>query len=155
MLGVFFVLTVFAYPSIFVHELGHVLAAKLVGLRPTHLIVGESEVLFQRTVRGVKLIVCLVPFHGLAIVEREKMSRFQIVIFAAAGPAANAGLAALIVIIWPYFNHHFTLGAIFMHQLAIAFLNLVPQDWEFEGRRFPSDGKQILSCFHRNKPDEP
>jgi membrane-associated protease RseP (regulator of RpoE activity) len=156
-LGGCFVATIFVYPSIFLHELGHVLAAKLVGLRPTHLIVGESDILFQQLVGGVELVVCLVPFRGLAVVAESQMSRFQAVTFAMAGPLANAAVALALVLAWPYFAHHLTLGALFVMQLVIAGANLVPQDWQYEGRLVPNDGKIILTCFRKraNQPSPP
>lgn len=50
-------LCVFCYLDIYIHEIGHVIAARLVGVGVTGVIIGNGKELFRKTVFGIPLVV--------------------------------------------------------------------------------------------------
>lgn len=50
--------------AIFVHEFGHFLAARLLGLKVDAFAIGFGPALWKRTVGGVEYKVCCIPFGG-------------------------------------------------------------------------------------------
>jgi regulator of sigma E protease len=83
-----------------VHELGHYLAARAVGLHPTKFAIGFGPCLFERTDRrGTTWRLCLLPVGGYVVLRKEPdgpyrakptLARIAVIL---AGPGANLLLA--------------------------------------------------------------
>lgn len=83
-----------------VHELGHYIAARAVGLKPTKFAIGFGPRLFERTDRrGTTWRLCLLPVGGYVVLRKEPdgpyrpgptLARIAVIL---AGPGANLLLA--------------------------------------------------------------
>ena len=77
-------------PMLVVHECGHLIAGRLVGVRIIEFNIGVGPVCWERTIRGVKVVLRCVPVRGhVKHLKRESTSRFAQMAFIAGGPAAN------------------------------------------------------------------
>lgn len=80
---------------VFVHELGHFLAAKAVGIPVARFSLGIGPVLVSRTVGGVRYCLSAVPFGGYVLPDlRDEAAYLALplgkrLIFSLAGPLAN------------------------------------------------------------------
>lgn len=88
---------------IFVHELGHLLAAKAVGIPVERFSIGFGRVLWKRRIGGVEYCLSLIPLGGYvmpAIENEQDLFAIPIsrrIIFWLGGPAANFLCAALML----------------------------------------------------------
>ncbi|WP_428569646.1 MAG: site-2 protease family protein [Solidesulfovibrio sp. DCME] len=84
---------------IFIHELGHFLAAKAAGLPVARFSLGLGPVLWSRVVGGTRLCLSAVPFGGYVLLklagERDYLTLplWRRIVFCLAGPAANLAFA--------------------------------------------------------------
>ena len=80
---------------IFLHELGHFLAAKAVGLPVARFALGFGPVVASRTVGGVRYCLCAVPLGGYVLPDLPDEAAYRAVplgkrlLFSLAGPLAN------------------------------------------------------------------
>lgn len=88
---------------IFVHELGHLLAAKTVGIPIQRFSIGFGPVLWKRRFGGVEYCLSAIPLGGYVMPQIEDEAAFfalpvgRRIVFWLGGPAANFLLAALLL----------------------------------------------------------
>lgn|GEM_PF-2676738 len=123
---------VMTIPMIVVHELGHFITGWLLGLRMIEFSIGTGPVLWQHTVRELRLVIRQMPLRGHVIhLEGKEATRFKRILFIAAGPMANVLLAVLLIQGWNVrlsdFFRHPTLPSIStVANLWLALLSLNP-----------------------------
>jgi Peptidase family M50 len=138
--------------AIFLHELGHATAAKLVGLAPTHLIVGlpdESDPLFSFRVFDCLIEWWPLPLGGATIFASPPTDRFKAFIITIGGPLVDV---CVIFICWLLWQHTFLrvgLFCIILSQSIDILRNLIPFTAVYDGVRVPSDGKLLLQLLAR------
>jgi regulator of sigma E protease len=99
---------------IFVHELGHLLAAKAVGIPIARFSIGFGPVLWSRRAGGVEYCLSLVPLGGYVLPRIEDEKEFfgiaarRRIVFWLGGPAANFVSAALALAIADWAMHGFS-----------------------------------------------
>lgn len=80
---------------VFLHELGHFLAAKTAGLPVDRFSLGLGPVLWSRTARGTRYCLSAIPFGGyvlLGLADQDAYLRLPLgkrLVFSLAGPMAN------------------------------------------------------------------
>ncbi len=90
---------------IFVHELGHLLAAHAVGMPVERFSIGFGPVLWARRVRGVEYCVSLIPLGGYVLPRCEDEAEFlridlwRRIVMWLGGPLANFAFAAVLLAI--------------------------------------------------------
>ena len=135
--------------------LGHVLAAKFLGLRPTHLIVGHpdwADPIISRIAFGVKIELWPVPFGGITLLETLQTNKLKALIVTLGGPISTC-LVILIALTalqhWPHSSPFlkFNLGIIIVSEAENLIYNLIPCSGIYEGVRIPRDGKVLLQIL--------
>jgi hypothetical protein len=143
-------LVAWPFVAIFLHELGHAAAAKLVGLAPTHLIIGhpdESAPLFSFRVFGCPIECWPIPFGGATIFATLPTDRFKMFIITIGGLIVDAFVIFICVLLWKHSFLRLGLFFIMLSQSIDVLRNLIPVSALYGGVRVPSDGKVILQLL--------
>jgi len=138
--------------AIFIHELGHAIAARLVGLAPTQLIVGHpdgSDPLFSFHSFGCSIQCWPIPFGGATILATPPTERSKAFIISIAGPVFDLFVILVCALLWQHTFLRLGLSAIIVSQSVNALRNLMPISSLYGGVRVPNDGKIILELFAR------
>jgi hypothetical protein len=146
-----------AWPFIatFLHELGHAVAAKLVGLTPTHVIIGhpdESDPLFSFPFFGCSIQCWPLPFGGATIFPTLPTDRFKLFIIAIGGPIVDICVLLICLLLWRHTFLRVGLAFVVLSQSIDLLLNLIPVSALYAGVRVPSDGKLILQLLAGKRP---
>lgn len=103
---------------IFIHELGHLLAAQAVGIPIERFSIGFGPVLWKRRFRGVEYCLSAIPLGGYVMPQiADEAAFFAIpvhkrIVFWLGGPAANFVSAALTLGIASWAMDGFSLGRV-------------------------------------------
>lgn len=144
------------------HELGHAIAAVLVGFRIARLQFGMGPILWSRTVLGVPVAIGSVPTGGLTVFGSTRPSglRWRLALITLAGPAANLGCVWLTLAI----PSEATAGSSIFNAVGLQFLwiaanlfvaamNLWPR--KFVGEQYQSDGLRLWNLAKAGlRPEE-
>ena len=150
--GAVTVLMLWGFPSIFFHELGHTIAAKLLGLRPTHLVVGEFNSIYSVRVCGIEVMFRLAPIGGVTLIDIPPTNKLKAFIYTIAGPVSNALLVFGAISLWPHTSLKAILAAIILIEVGVVIQNLIPRSTDYEGIAVPSDGKRLLQILFSRVP---
>lgn len=141
----------FWVPMLLVHELGHALAAKLLGWRVREIVIGFGRDLWQFEIGDTRVKIKLLPVEGyvLPAPNTPDSLRLKSMLIYAAGPGAELIILAglLLTLGWDtVFNDSSDVSLIALHSLAIVILygagfNLLP----FRTEGAVSDGLGIIS----------
>jgi len=141
----------FWIPMLVLHELGHAMAAKLLGWRVREIVIGFGRDLWQWQSGDTHIRVKLAPVEGYVLPTpmNAKHIRIKSMLIYAAGPGAELLLLGVLVQIfgWEFvFSGSGDLGQVALQSLAIAILlgagfNLIP----FSTGGGVSDGLGIIS----------
>ena len=142
---------IFWVPMLVLHEIGHAVAAKLLGWQVREIVIGFGRDLWRWQVGDTLVRVKLAPVEGyvLPVPRSAQNIRFKSMLIYAAGPGAELLLLAamLVMLGWDFvFGNAGTLGEVVAQSMATAILlgagfNLIP----FSTAGGVSDGLGILS----------
>ena len=147
-------LVTWPFIAIFLHELGHATTAKLIGLAPTHLIIGhpdESDPLFSFRSFGCSVECWPLPFGGATIFATPPTERFKIFIITIGGPVVDGCVIFICLLLWQHTFLRVGLGFIILSQSINILRNLIPVSALYAGVRVPTDGKVILQLLARKR----
>lgn len=146
---VFFIL--FWVPMLVVHELGHAVAARLLGWRVREIVIGFGRTLWRWQYGETRIRVKLAPIEGyvLPAPSGRRHARAKSMLIYAAGPGAELAVLALLILAFGWdtvFNESDRVSMVALKTLAIVILvgagfNLLP----FRTEGAVSDGLGILS----------
>jgi hypothetical protein len=141
------------YLSVFVHELGHVLVARAVGLLVNSFGLGTGRPFFTRSVRDIRFFLCRSrPLQGLTFCFIPDLSppRRKIIPFFAAGLLANGLLAVVAFILSksvPWGKPLWEIVALVNGLFAIT--NVIPFERRVGNTILRSDGRLMLLALRR------
>jgi hypothetical protein len=147
-------LVAWPFIAIFLHELGHATAAKLVGLAPTDLIIGhpdEHAPLFSFRVFGCSIECWPLPFGGATLFTTLPTDRLKMFIITIGGPIVDLCVIFLCVLLWQRTFLRVGLFFIILSQSIDLLRNLIPVSARYAGVRVPSDGKVLLQLLARKE----
>lgn len=149
-LSILFVI-IFWAPMLVLHELGHALAAKMLGWRVREIVIGFGRDLWQWQSGETRVRIKLAPVEGyvLPAPQDARHVRIKSMLIYAAGPGAELLLLGLLLMVFGYdavFGETDDLATIALQSLAIVILlgagfNLLP----FSTEGAVSDGLGIIS----------
>jgi hypothetical protein len=138
-------------PMLVLHELGHAVAARLLGWRVREIVIGFGRDLWQWQIGETRVRIKLAPVEGyvLPAPRDSRHIRIKSMLIYAAGPGAELLLLAILIAIFgrdAIFSHSDEIGIVIVQSLAIAILlgagfNLLP----FRSEGAVSDGLGIIS----------
>ncbi len=156
--GVTFALLIFGLMALIIactvsHELSHASLARLVGCDVMTICIGAGRILFDRDVRGVRLLVKAIPIGGYVqnVHRGEKGYRWRQAIISAAGPVENFALAITFATFFPLMHPTVVIN------LAMGFFNLVPFSKFIPeaGMRIGTDGYQFIQVLSGKRKYNP
>ncbi|MGL6097204.1 MAG: M50 family metallopeptidase [Fimbriiglobus sp.] len=151
-------LTVSWFVVTWVHELGHAVAARLVGLTVTSVGTGIGSVVAHGQVAGTILYVAArAPFQGITFAAfTPRTTRRQMAVFFLGGIVANAVVATAIGVslgFRPPANWYSSVWMFGAVNAGFAVLNLMPLTVPIAGAAMFSDGRRLLRIV-RGIPEE-
>lgn len=136
------------------HELGHAVAAKLVGIRILEINIGAGPLLLRvRLGNGGWLLVRSVLLGGsVRCAPSVRPRRIAEAVMLIGGAAGNV----VFFFVFAFVSDAGWFSSAIMQQLAfsqllLAGLNLIPLSLKQDGRRMPSDGAQLLALLRNRK----
>src|SRR5437667_10580897 len=149
MVGAVTVLMLWGFPSIFFHELGHTVAARLLGLKPTHLVVGEFDSIFSVRVFDIDVVFRLAPIGGATLIDAPPTNKVTAFIYVISIAISNALIIFTAVTLSPTTDLKAILATVILIEVIVVIENLIPRSMVYEGVAVPSDGKRLLQIFFR------
>lgn len=151
------VMYVFQLLMVFVHELGHALAARRASFHVYGIVIGTGRKLIERNALGFAWMVNMVPFGGVTLFKATRLAhlRRKLIFIIAAGPLANLAIALAAFLASPGFE---AFTALFQHTLAplsaLMYANILallfglwPHRAETVVGKMPSDGMRLLKLL--------
>jgi len=149
------VLIAFIYLDIYIHEFGHVIAAKLVGIGVNGVIIGNGKELSRKTLFGIPLVITNNFVGGFTImgsIER-KLLKLRFAFFIAGGVLLQSLLIASCAVLlgtkdWTYLyaNGTSVTTMFVISNLLLIATNLFPRHINVCGIRMPNDGLRLLKA---------
>jgi membrane-associated protease RseP (regulator of RpoE activity) len=145
--------------ALLVHELGHLVAGRMLGRRCMELGIGRGRKIFERRYRSLSFVFYALPFAGHVYIRSVKrFTRREKVIFAGAGPLAN-----VLLILALYGTRNAASGEFVAHLSiwtavwSVSFLlgSLTSTHAKTARGVFPSDGQQILAALFPERYRKP
>ncbi|MBI3898248.1 MAG: site-2 protease family protein [Gammaproteobacteria bacterium] len=161
-IALLYVLSVLA---VVLHELGHAIASRSVGMRVQRLVIGTGTTFWQIRLFGAWIILRVFPFGGGHVVATHpalNWVRLRHAVFVLAGPMTNLSIAIMLSCLtpetalrnWPA-NTYFYPTLVFIAANLVAFVvSLYPKHYiTEEGNQEESDGLQLLRLPFRKADD--
>lgn len=147
------VLLAFLYLNIYIHEYGHVIAARLVGIDVRAVIIGNGKALWRKTVFGIPLFVTNSIGVGFTLVGRidKNLLKLRYAFFILGGVLSQLLLTiACFALFGTKDLAYLYAGGISISTMYIIsnvlmiLTNLFPFNINFYGLRIPNDGLKLL-----------
>jgi hypothetical protein len=156
---------IWRYLALLSHELGHVLAARIGGLSPYLMKIGNGPKLFEFTRKALCIQMHLVPCVGMvtAHLPDQKLSttkslNLPMLLFTAGGLLVDIPRFALIWLVYRRSNPYSGETMIFLTLLTFEFLTLVssliPMTGKAYGQKHPNDIKAIFTLLTQDYRQE-
>lgn len=136
------------------HELGHAVAARLVGIRILDINIGAGPLLFRIRLRndGWLLVRSVLLGGSVRCLPAIRPRRIAEAVMLIGGAAGNV----VFFFAFAFVSDAGWFSSAIMQQLAFsqllfAGLNLIPLSFKQDGRRMPSDGAQLLALLRSRK----
>jgi membrane-associated protease RseP (regulator of RpoE activity) len=153
-------LLVFWVPLLVLHELGHAVAAWVVGRRVIELVIGFGKPLYATRVGTCEVVFNRYPVSGYvrSAATSERGAWWRAAFVYLAGPGVEIVLALAIIFAVGadrFFEKSGSYGVVFLQGLALAALiqgvvNLIPHVVKTEDGDVPNDGLGFLLCTARS-----
>jgi len=135
--------------SIVVHELGHAVAARLVGLEVGAIVIGVGRKLWSGEIFGTAVTLHAWPLSGLTFLGAQSLDFLRTRLWFATlmGPVTNALLALLAVEQWPDLVAKYGVPLLSLWIITnglLALQSLVPRRFSHAGEMLSTDGLALL-----------
>jgi hypothetical protein len=140
----------FLEPLIMVmHEFGHALTAKALGLKVTVMTLGGGRFLWAGEVLGMPIRLYMWPLGGLTHLggQLTRLIRARVWLTTLMGPVTNIGLIFIAVVLWRPLAQVIDSNATVLwiaYNTLMAAGNLWPNRFHRSGRLYQTDGMQLL-----------
>lgn len=157
-LGPFFLLHVFAfifftYINIYIHEFGHAIAGKVVGIKVKKIMIGNGREVFKRNILGVPFVITNNLEGGFTYpydIDKQ-LIRLRFFVFSAGGFLAQGLITLLFIMYFGFELKAFFIAkspnlsnAFIMSNLFGIILALIPMKVSIQGLKIPNDGHRLI-----------
>ncbi len=145
--------------AILIHELGHLLFARMVGGTPKRMILGKGHKVAETKFKGIKIMLNSNFNSGLAYAafDNLKLIRLKLISFTAGGLLTNFFMAAVLLVAFDFsleVPDGIQLSSVFViDNILIGIASLIPYHTTYQGLRLKSDGFKILKIPFYKKSD--
>jgi len=145
--------------AIVLHEIGHLLFAKLVGGRPRRIVLGKKHKIIQTTIAGVKVVLHSDFNSGLAYAAFDNLTsiRLKLFLFYSGGFLTNFCIAGITYLLFDFqmniSNAINIVYAVFLSNLITGVVSLIPYTSTYNGIKQASDGRLIFNIPSYKKED--
>lgn len=151
---------IWAYFSIFCHEMGHFMVAKIIGFKPYSVKIGTGKRMFNFKLFNCLLEFNIIPSGGITYIYNLNLHNIKpkLIFVYLAGPMINCLLLGLIINIYNQKTLHYKLTnylniiiffAIFESLLIIG--NLCPSELSLYGQKYSNDVQQVLDALTKTQ----
>ncbi|MBW4520454.1 MAG: site-2 protease family protein [Scytolyngbya sp. HA4215-MV1] len=136
------------YWSVFCHEMGHFIFAKISGIKPYRVKVGSGPQLFRGRWFDAIFELRLFPSGGVTYTAYSHLEglKTKLILFFIGGCSVNFLFLTILVSLYFTTRQFFILIFIGI-ELILLVSNLTPRTLKIDGRAYTSDGKNILSAL--------
>jgi len=151
--------SLFMYLDIYIHELGHAAAAKLMKIGVQKVIIGSGRELIRTNLFGIPLIITKSVRGGFTFMSHieGKLLRLRITVALAAGILIQAFLTLICIAIQRFEPKAFCISRGFdvsdsfiISNVLLIGISLLPMRTRFRGIRIPNDGLNIIRTLFSN-----
>jgi tetratricopeptide (TPR) repeat protein len=156
---------IFLYLNVFLHELGHVIAARLAGIGILKVVIGTGREIARTTVLGFPWVITSNPIGGYTFPAGidGKFLRPRLLFVTAGGPLFQGFWILLGIGLHQVFPSAFIvyrgvdlLGIFIFSNVTALFFSLVPMRASYQGMKVPSDMLRVFGLlFGSNEAVEP
>ncbi len=156
LVGLMIIATLILPVITFLHELGHAITARAVGLEATLITIGTGRFVRAAKVLGFPVRFYAVPFSGLTLLGGKPKSfiRTRMWLTILMGPMTNFFLIAPVLVFWRSLSNLVDANVLILwivYNALMAGGNLWPRRSRVSGR--PTDGLQLLQTpFKKSQP---
>jgi tetratricopeptide (TPR) repeat protein len=135
--------------AIILHEIGHLIFARLSGGTPRRMVLGKGHEVAKKTFFNIKVIVNSEFFSGsaYAVFKDQRFLKFRLIIYTVGGVAVNFFTALLLIELFDLNQLSDTVHfptAFFISSLITGSVSLIPVKNYHQGMRINSDGLSLL-----------
>ncbi len=148
-IGFGLVLLFWRYLSILIHEIGHVIFAKLVRMNPYKVQIGTGRKLFVLKIKSIEYELYDIPNIGLTFANHTKADKLKLrnLFYVLGGISADFIVIITTIIIWKFVGYGIILLYIIIFESFSIIYNLLPFDININGKKFHRDGKLLISII--------
>jgi hypothetical protein len=147
-------LSFFQWLMIIPHELGHAVAARLLGGQKIRIMIGSGFPVWSGSFLRFTWMINRVPFSGLTLsTHKNPPVRWKSVLRIAAGPAVSLG-AGIMILWFTWDNGRVRIpsittvpGSFFWANAIVLLNNIIPHYFSSSVGHFPNDGMQIATLL--------
>lgn len=147
----FFLIYIWVYLSIFFHEMGHFIFAKIAGMSPYLVKIGVGKKLFKIRIFNALFEFYCVPYGGMTYAEffSLKWIKLKLIFFLFGGSFVNFILLVTAINIAKVTENVLLIVPIYVEFIILSF-NLITLRVKVNGIDHPNDGKQIILAIFTN-----
>jgi hypothetical protein len=136
------------YWSVFCHEMGHFVFARIAGIKPYRVKVGSGPQVLKGRWLDAIFELRLFPSGGVTYTAYSNLEglKAKLILFFIGGCFVNFLFLVLLFSLYQ-FTHHFFLFIFMGVELILLISNLFPRTIKIDGKTYTSDGKNILSAL--------
>ena len=134
--------------SLIIHELGHIVGARLNKATNIKLTIGTGRIIFQKSCYYIKIVVRLILFIGISTASHRtvRFSHNEKFFIALLGPVFSLLFALLLCLLYIFYINYDSLQLAYLFNFWLFIINMIP----FRVGQKQSDGYTMYRMIKKN-----